>query len=89
MAHLGQRRVRPPVGERESIDAELAVVEVRVWPEVTAVGVARRAIGHGLLEPLIAPVPDEPALDVRMRAEEVPVLVQSAIRVAHRVRILA
>ena len=49
----------------------------------------RRSGCTHLHEPLVAPVPDEAALHVRVLAEDAPVLVQPAVRVAHRVRVLA
>ena len=65
------------VGERDPVEHEGAVVG-RV-AEVAAVRVAHRAVGQPLLEAVVAPLPDEPALEPGCRLDRVPVLAERAM----------
>ena len=62
MHHLGERGMRPPIGEGEPVDAKLLVVWVGVRPEVAAVSIAAGAVRQHLSEALVAPVPDKSTL---------------------------
>ena len=65
------------------------VAVVGLVAEVAAVGVADRAVGEPLVEAVVAPLPDEAALEPGRRLDRVPVLGERAVAVAHRVRVLA
>eukprot|EP00965_Chrysotila_dentata_P203219 6181574-Pleurochrysis_carterae.AAC.2 len=87
VGHLAHRRVRRPVGEKQAVDAELAVVG-RV-AKVAAIGPALAAVWELLHEALVDQVPDEAALHPRLALEELKVLDDPSVGVAHRVRVLA
>jgi hypothetical protein len=92
----GQPRVRSAIGADQPVHARVAVVvqPARVFPPAAVGeeggGTVGAAIGrrHGLSDPLFDPVPDEAAAHVVAGIDAVPVFLQAAIAVAHRVGIL-
>ena len=84
---LEHRGLGRAVGERDPVDAEHAVVGLVA--EVAAVGVAHRPVRQPLLEAVVAPLPDEPALEPARGLDGVPVLGERPVAVAHRVAELA
>ncbi|MPN52490.1 hypothetical protein SDC9_200152 [bioreactor metagenome] len=78
-----RRAVRPD----HAVADEVGVV--RGVAEVAAVGVEFAAFGVGLFDALVDPVPDETALHPPFAAEELEVVDQRTVAVAHRVGVFA
>ena len=81
-----QQRVGHPIGRHQAVAHEAAVVER--FAEVAAVGEPRRAVGVGAPQPVVGPLPHEPALQSGLGAEHRPVVGQAA-GLTHRVVVLA
>ena len=79
-------RVVIAVGGDEAVAVE--VVVVRLVAEVAAVGEPLAAL-VGLPDGLVDEIPDEAALHRRILPHEIPVVLDVAVGVAHRVRVLA
>ncbi len=84
---LPHRGLRPSIGPDHPVAHEIAVV--RRLAEVAAVGPVGPAVGQGLDQAVVEPLPDEPALEPGSRFDRVPVVGEVAVAVAHRVRELA
>jgi hypothetical protein len=84
---FAHRRVWRAVGTDETIGDEVGVVGHVA--ELAAIGEAPATAGHTLQQPVVLPLPDEPALQSRCRLERRPVVGEAAVRVAHRVAVLA
>ena len=84
---LVQRRMRRAVGPDDPVGAEVRVV--RRVAEVAAVRPVLAAALVALPDAVVDPLPDEPALQRVVRSERGEVVGEAAVRVAHRVRVLA
>ena len=84
--HLVGARMR--IAERVEPSVAVEVVVVGLVPEVAAVS-KPLALFVRLPDRLVHEVPDEAALEGRILLREVPVLLDAAVGVAHRVRVLA
>ena len=80
-------RMRYPVGGDHAVAHEIGVV--RRVAEIAAVGEVLAAVGGFDPEAVVEPLPDEAALDARAGLEEMEVVRERTIRVAHRVRVFA
>ncbi len=76
-----------PVGPDDPVRAEVRVV--RRLAEVAAVGPELAAARVRLPDPVVDPLPDESALQRALALERGEVVREPAVRVAHRVRVLA
>ena len=85
--HLAHRRVGGEVGGHQPVGHEVAVVGLVV--EVAAVCQADLAAGRALAQAVVLPLPDEPALQAGRGGDDVPVVRQRPVGVAHRVAVLA
>ena len=85
--HLGHCRMRFEVGRHQTVGHEVPIV--RRLTELPAIREAHCAVGQSLTQPVILPLPDEPALEARRGGDDRPVVGQRAVRVAHRVAVLA
>ena len=81
-------RIEHSVGRYETVAVEVVVGGV-VVVVVAAVGVLKRAVGAAAVQRLVDKVPNEAALQLRIFANQVPILLETAARVAHRVRVFA
>ena len=84
---LGERGVGGPVGPDDAVGAEVGVV--RLLAEVAAVGPVVPACSSRTPDPVVEPLPDESALERVMALEGREVVREPAVRVAHRMRVLA
>src|SRR5205807_1796874 len=84
---LVERGMRRPVGPDDPVGAEVRVV--RLVAEVAAVRPEFATARIALDDRLVDPLPDEAALEPRIAVEGGVVVGQAAVRVAHRVRVLA
>src|SRR5215831_1824858 len=84
LPNAGMRRA---VREHDAVAAEATVV--RLVAEIAAIRPEHLALRVRLLDALVDPVPDETALQSMRRLDQVPIVLQAAVRVAHRVRVLA
>ncbi len=75
------------VGEHQPVHHEVAVVDD--FAEVAAVAEEFDAVGGAGAQAVVAPLPDEPAVQPRILVEQRLILVQPARPVAHRVRVFA
>ncbi len=89
LAHLEVVGVRRAVRRDEAVEQEVDVARRPRRPVVAAVRPERAPVGGARREPLVHPVPDEAALQLGMRIDHVPVVLQVADAVAHRVRVFA
>lgn len=87
VGHLRQRGMRPPVGIHDAVAEEVALAR-RAVAVVAAIGPEGFARGIPRGEALIDPVPDEAALQVRPGVDRLPLQVERAGRVAHRMGVL-
>ena len=84
---LEQAGRRGPVGEDQAVDDEVAVVHALA--EVAAVAEVRFARRGELGDPVVDPLPDEPAVQAGVPVEELGVVGQAARPVAHGVAVFA
>ena len=84
---LVQRGMGGAVGPHDSVGAEVRVVPHLA--EVAAVGPVLPAAAVDLADAVVDPLPDEAALQRRVAVERREVVGQAAVRVAHRMRVLA
>ena len=84
---LGEHRCGRAVGQRHAVADEAAIVEF--LGEVAAVGEVGRAVGGVGEQAVVAPLPDEAAVDDRVRVDHRLVAVDTAGAVAHGVHVLA
>src|SRR6185369_3111433 len=84
---LEQAGRRGPVGEDQAVDDEVAVVHALA--EVAAVAEVRFARRGELGDPVVDPLPDEPAVQAGVPVEELGVTGQPARPVAHGVAVFA
>ncbi len=84
---LNQPGRRGAVGEDQAVDDEVAVVHGLA--EVAAVGVVPFARRGEPGDPVVDPLPDEPAVQARVPVEQLGVVGQAARSVAHGVAVLA
>ena len=89
VAHFVCVRVRFPVGTDESVVAEILVLVHIISVEVSGIAVEHFALCIELSRGLVHEVPDESALEGRIFAHEVPVFLEAALGVAHRVGVFA
>ena len=75
------------VEKAEPVDEKVPVV--RLVAEVPAVAVVGLSVGALRQHRMIAPFPDEAAYEPRVAGEEIPVVLEVARSVAHRMRVLA
>lgn len=78
---------RDAVAEHHPVHHEVAVVHD--LPEVAAVRVVGRAVRGRRPDAVVAPLPDEPAVQARVPVHQLLVLVERTRPVAHRVGVLA
>ena len=88
LLHFGERRVGRPVAVHQAVEA-VRVEDGSRGQVVAAVGEVPASGGIRAPDALVGPVPDEPALDLRVALNHVPVLLEVAGAVSHRVRVLA
>src|SRR4029077_7462194 len=74
-----------PVGEDQAVDDEVTVVHGLA--EVAAVGEVRFARRRGLGDPVVDPLPDDPAVQAGVPVEQLGVVGQAARPVAHGVAV--
>ena len=77
-----------PVGAHQSVVAEVLVVDV-IRVEVSAVSIDGFALVIGPPQGLVHKVPDKAALELGILAGKVPILLESALGVAHRMGVFA
>ena len=85
LVHVG---IRNAVGRDQPVVAEIPVRSV-VGVPVAAVAVDHGAVFTRFAQRLVHEVPDEPALIMRILADQRPVFAESAQRIAHRMRVFA
>ena len=88
VAHLLHVWVRNAVGTDQAVVAEVLVRGV-VGVPVASVAVDRHAVAPLFVQRLVHEIPDESALIFRFAADQLPVLPESAHRVAHGVGVFA
>ena len=82
--HFVGVRIENSVGRDETVAVEVVVGGV-VVVVVAAVGVFKCAVGLAAMQRLVYKVPNEAALQLRIFANQVPILLETAARVAHSV----
>ncbi len=85
--HLLHAGMRVQVGRHQTVGDEVAVVGFVA--ELAAVREAAFAARQSGEQAVVLPLPDEPALQAGRRRDHVPVVGERAVRVAHRVAVLA
>src|SRR5690554_5831066 len=80
-----QSRMRNPIRAQQPIATKISIVG-RV-AKVTAIGIENLTISRLLANPLVHPIPDKAALQSWIGGDGIPILLQVARAVAHRVSI--
>mmetsp|Transcript_150899 Transcript_150899/g.484959 ORF Transcript_150899/g.484959 Transcript_150899/m.484959 type:complete len:321 (-) Transcript_150899:1441-2403(-) len=88
LLRLEAMRARGPVRPHQAVDAEVVVGRGAFAAEVTAVGPDLFAVDGLCDDALIDPIPDEAALQYTVLVNHVPIFLEAAQGVAHRVRVL-
>ena len=88
VAYLIHMRIRYPVRAYETIVTEILVADI-IAVEITAIGIDHLAVLSRPSYRLIYEVPDEASLVLRILSYKIPVLLETALGIAHRVSVLA